>query len=223
LPISLLHGLNALAAALFLITTFMFLASRQTAASLSLYVRQGLLLSASALVQAYALHSLDLLLFAVITVIAKAVVIPWMLRRSLAPSFQSRREAELAVSVPTSLLIAIAVSLVAYTIAQPLGGTMPSFIAVNLPVGLAGLLISIYALSVRREALPQFLSLLMLDNGVFFAGVAIATTSPVWELAAALEAIIVTVIVALLFRAISERIGTTHVGRLSGLREEGSR
>ncbi len=223
MQISLLYGLNALVAALFLMTVFMFLASRQVAASLTLFVRQALLLSASALLQAYALHSWDLLLVAVITVAAKVWLIPWMLRRSLGGSFQSRREVELAVSVPTSLLIAIVVSLVSYVISQPLVGQMPSFVAINLPVGFAGLLISVYALAVRREALPQFLSLLMLDNGVFFAGVAIASTSALWELVAALEGIIVTVIVALLARTISERIGTTHVGRLSGLREEGSR
>ncbi len=220
---SLVYGLNALAAALFLMTVFLFLASRQTAASLSLFVRQALLLSASALLQAYALHSLDLLLVALITIAAKAFIIPWMLRRSLGASFQSRREVELAVSVPTSLVIAIGASLVAYFVSQPLVGPLPSFIAVNLPVGLAGLLISVYALAVRREALPQFLSLLMLDNAAFFAGIAIATTSALWEIVAALEGIVVTIIVALLTRTISERIGTTHVSRLSGLREEGSR
>ena len=223
MQISLLFGLNALAAALFLMTVFLFLASRQTAASLSLYVRQALLLSASALLQAYARHSLDLLLVAVITVAAKAVIIPLMLRRSLGGGFQSRREVELAVSVPTSLVIAIGASLVAYFVAQPVAGQMPGFVAVNLPVGLAGLLISVYALAVRREALPQFLSLLMLDNAAFFAGIAIASTSALWEIVAALEGIIVTVIVALLTRTISERVGTTHIGALAGLREEGPR
>ncbi len=223
MQISLLYGLNALAAALFLMTAFLFLASRQTAGSLSLFVRQALLLSASALLQAYALHSLDLLLVAVITVAAKVFLIPWMLRRSLGGTFQSRREVELAVSVPTSLVIAIGASLVAYFVSQPIASQMPSFVAVNLPVGLAGLLISVYALAVRREALPQFLSLLMLDNAAFFAGVAIASTSALWEIIAALEGIIVTIIVALLTRTISERIGTTQVGQLAGLREEGSR
>ena len=223
MQISLVYGLNALASALFLMTVFLFLASRQSAASLSLYVRQALLLSASALLQAYALHSLDLLLVAVITIAAKAFIIPWMLRRSLPGGFQSRREVELAVSVPTSLVIAIGTSLVAYFVSQPIAGQMPSFIAINLPVGLAGILISVYGLSVRRDALPQFLSLLMLDNAAFFAGIAIATTSALWEIVAALEGIVVTLIVALLTRTISERIGTTHVSRLSGLREEGSR
>ena len=223
MQISLLYGLNALAAALFLMTVFLFLASRQSAASLSLFVRQSLLLSASALLQAYALHSLDLLLVAIITVAAKAVIIPWMLRRSLGGSFQSRREVELAVSVPTSLVIAIGASLVAYFVAQPVVAQAQGFVAVNLPVGLASLLISVYALAVRREALPQFLSLLMLDNAAFFAGIAIATTSALWEIVAALEGIIVTIIVALLTRTISERIGTTHVGALAGLREEGPR
>ncbi len=221
--ISLLYGLNALAAALFLMTVFLFLASRQTAASLNLFVRQALLLSASALLQAFALHSLDLLLVAVITVVAKAVIIPWMLRRSLGGSFQSRREVELAVSVPTSLVIAIGASLVAYFVAQPVAAQTQGFVAVNLPVGLAGLLISVYALAVRHQALPQFLSLLMLDNAAFFAGIAIASTSALWEIVAALEGIIVTIIVALLTRTISERIGTTHVGALAGLREEGPR
>ena len=221
--LSLLHGLNALVGALFLMAAFLFLASRQVAASLSLFVRQSLLLSASALIQAFTLHSLDLLFVAILTIASKAIVIPWLLRRALGSRFQARREVELAVSVPTSLLVAIGISVLSFFVADPVVAGMSGFVAINMPVGLAALLVAVYGLAVRRQAVPQFISLLMLDNGVFFAGVAIASTSALWELVAALEGVIVAIIVALLTRTISERVGTTQVGILSGLREEGTR
>lgn len=221
MQISLVQGLNALVAALFLLTAYLFLASRQVAGSLRLFVRQALLLSASALLQAYTMHSWDLLLVAALTIVGKAVAIPYLLRRALGGSFQSRREVDLAVPVPTSLLLAIGITLLSYFLAEPIIRSQSAFVAVGLPVGLATLLVSVYALAARREALPQFLSLLMLDNGAFFAGIAIAGGSAVWELVAALEVILVTVIVALLTRQIATHIGTTSVGRLSELREEG--
>lgn len=223
MPTALLLGLNALVGALFLMTAFMFLATRQVAASLNIFVRQALLLSASALLQAYAFHSLELLLVAVLTIASKAIVIPWVLRGTLGPAFQSRREVELAVGVPTSLIIALGITMLAYFVAEPLAGAGPSFVRINLPVGVAVLLVSVYALTVRKEALPQFLGLMVLDNGAFFAGVAIASSSALWELVAALEGVIVAIIVTLLARTISERLGTTRVGSLAGLREEGLR
>jgi hydrogenase-4 component E len=202
----------------------MFLATRQVTASMNMFIRQAILLSLSALLQAYVFHSPELLLVAALTVVSKAVIVPWVLKRTLGDgALTSRREVDLAVSVPGSLIIALGISLLAYVEAQPLVGSGLSFVSINLPVGLAVLLISVYALSVRREALPQFIALLMLDNGAFFAGVAIATSSPLWELVAALEAVVVAVIVILLTKTISERMGTTAVSCLAGLREEGIR
>jgi hydrogenase-4 component E len=77
-----------------------------------------------------------------------------------------------------------------------------------------------FTIVVRREAVPQLLGLLAVENGVFFAGIAIVPNLPVIaELAAAVDVPVITLVVGLLVRRIHRRLGTTAVGRLAALRE----
>jgi hydrogenase-4 component E len=89
-----------------------------------------------------------------------------------------------------------------------------------LPLGMAAMFLGMFTVAVRREALPQLLGLLALENGVFFAGVAIAPNLPVIaELAAAIDVPVAALVIGLLARRIQARTGTTAVGRLAALRE----
>ena len=74
-------------------------------------------------------------------------------------------------------------------------------------------------LAIRREALPQLMGLMVIDNGAFFAGIAITTSSALVEFAAALEGVMVVMIVALLTRTIAKFVGSTEVSALASLRE----
>ena len=94
------------------------------------------------------------------------------------------------------------------------------FTRINLPLGLAAMFLGAFTVVVRREAVPQLLGLLALENGVFFAGIAIVPNLPVIaELAAAVDVPVVALVVGLLTRRIHKRLGTTAVGRLAALRE----
>jgi hydrogenase-4 component E len=94
-------------------------------------------------------------------------------------------------------------------------------IGTNLPIGLACLLIGAYSLIARREAIPQLIGILAMENGVFFAGIAITPELPIIaELAVAVDVILIAVVVGLLTRSIRETVGTTEAASLSELREE---
>jgi hydrogenase-4 component E len=94
-------------------------------------------------------------------------------------------------------------------------------IRVNLPIGLAGVLIGAYSLIARREAIPQLIGILAMENGAFFAGIAIAPELPIIaELAVAMDVILIAVVVGLLTRNIQQRLGTTEAAALSELKEE---
>jgi hypothetical protein len=45
--------------------------------------------------------------------------------------------------------------------------TTDPFIHVNLPIGLAGVLIGAYSLIARREAIPQLVGIFAMENGAF--------------------------------------------------------
>jgi len=190
-------------------------------ASLQLFVVQSLLLALSAVLLGIALGSVHLLAVAAITIATKTLLIPWLLRRTVSSEVYRTREVERVLNIPSSLLVAAALVVVAYVVANPLlRAVAVPFAEINLPLGLAAMFLGVFTVAVRREAVPQLLGLLAIENGVFFAGVAIVPSLPVIaELAAAVDVPVITLVVGLLTRQIHKRLGTTAVGHLAALRE----
>lgn len=214
-----LTSVNSLVGALFLLSAFVLMATRQVQGFLRLFVLQSLLLAISAFVLGWLYQSWDLIVVAIITLTAKTVIIPRLLIRTLEPPMRSRREADLVINIPVSLLIAIGITVLAYFLVAPLLPEANASVRVNLPVGLDVLLIGIYTLAIRREAVPQMLALMAIDNGAFYAGVAITSSSAIVELAAGLEGVIVVLVAAILTRTLAQNVGTTEVSSLESLKE----
>jgi hydrogenase-4 component E len=217
----LLFALDALAGALFLLTALGVVATRQVLASLQLFITQSLLLTSSAIILGIATGSYHLLAVAAITIGTKTLLIPWLLRRTVSAEVYRTREIERVLNIPSSLLIAAGLVLLAYAITDPmLSAVEVPFGRINLPLGLAAIFLGAFTIAVRREAVPQLLGLLAVENGVFFAGVAIVPNLPVIaELAAAVDVPVFTLVIGLLTRRIHLRLGTTAVGTLAALRE----
>jgi hydrogenase-4 component E len=217
-----LSALDALTGALFLLTALGVVATRQVLASLQLFILQSLLLSFSAVLLGIAQNSIHLFAVAAITIATKTLLIPWLLRRTVREEVYGTREVERVLNIPSSLLIAAILIVLAYVVANPLLGIVAvPFVQINLPLGIAAMFLGGFTIAVRREAVPQLLGLLAVENGVFFAGVAIVPNLPVIaELAAAVDVPVITLVVGLLTRRIHARLGTTAVGQLASLREE---
>ncbi len=216
-----ISALDALTGALFLLTALGVVATRQVLASLQLFILQSLLLSLSAILLGVALGSYHLFAVAAITIATKTLMIPWLLRHTVSTEVYRTREVERVLNIPSSLLVAAVLIVLAYVIANPLIGAVEvPFARINLPLGIAAMFLGAFTIAVRREAVPQLLGLLAVENGVFFAGVAIVPNLPVIaELAAAVDVPVITLVVGLLTRRIHKRLGTTSVGQLASLRE----
>ncbi|MFZ0943325.1 MAG: hypothetical protein WB930_14405 [Syntrophobacteraceae bacterium] len=217
-----LAKLNALAGGLFLLTAFALVATRQVLACLRVYIGQSVLLAFSAVFLG-ALHgSVHLFVVAAITLAIKCILIPWLLRRTVGEDIYARREISQILNVPMSLLIAVAIAFFAYAVATPLlAVSLHPNESINLPIGMAGLFLGAYTICVRREAIPQLIGILAMENGAFFAGVSIASGLPlIAELAAAFDVLIIALVMGLLTRKIQKYMGTTNVGEMTSLREE---
>jgi len=216
------EALNTLSAGLILISAFAMVATRQVQGVLRFFVAQSVLLAASSFLLAYSRSSVHLWALGAITIVAKVLAIPWVLRRLLPAEFYERREIAQAVNIPTSLLLALLLTIVAEVLMGPIvAATHDPVIRVNLPIGLAGILIGAYSLVARREAIPQLIGILAMENGAFFAGVAIAPELPlIAELAVAVDVVLIAVVVGLLTRNIRETVGTTEAAALDKLKEE---
>ncbi len=217
-----LFALDALTGALFLLTALGVVATRQVLASLQLFILQSLLLTLSAVLLGIAQGSIHLFAVAAITIATKTLLIPWLLRHTVSEEVYRTREVERVLNIPSSLLIAAVLIVLAYVVANPLLGSVAvPFVRVNLPLGIAAMFLGAFTIAVRREAVPQLLGLLAVENGVFFAGVAIVPNLPVIaELAAAVDVPVITLVIGMLTRRIHARLGTTAVGQLASLREQ---
>ncbi len=218
----LIDGLNALTAGLILLTAFGMVATRQVQGVVRFFVVQSAFLSASAFLIGFDRRSIHLIALGVITIGAKVVAIPLVLKRTLPDELYERREINQVINIPVSLLLALLLAIAAEFIVSPLVGiSTDPVVHVNLPIGLAGILIGAYSLIARREAIPQLVGILAMENGAFFAGVAIASDLPlIAEFAIAIDVILIAVVIGVLTRDITRTVGTTEAAAMSELKEE---
>ncbi len=219
----LITNLNELSGGLFIIAAFGIVAARQIRGCLLFFILQSFFLASSAFLLGLNSSSEHLMIVGGINILTKVLFLPWLLTRLVPRKIYTKREISQVISIPTSLLIALVLTITAYFFTVPWLSAVSASgaLRINVPIGLAGLLLGAYTLSVRREAVPQLLGLLAMENGAFFAGVAIAPNLPLMlELALAFDILIITFIVGILTRTVHERMGTTAVGTLSTLREE---
>ena len=152
--LSLAEGLNALVAGLILISAFAMVATRQMQGVMRFFILQSALLATSSFLIGYSRSSVHLLALGVITIATKVIAIPWVLKRTLPREVYERREIEQMLNIPSSLLLALLLAIAAELIVAPVAAASGDpVIRVNLPIGLAGVLIGAYSLIARREAL----------------------------------------------------------------------
>jgi hydrogenase-4 component E len=217
----LLENLNALAAGLFLLTAFGIVAMRQARGCLNLFIAQSLLLAASAALLGLRYDSGHLYGVALVNLISKPIIVPWLLRRTSPAEIYTRREIDQVLNIPAALLIALALAIGAYFVGTPLANAVgPEFRGPNVPIGIAVLLLGAFTLTVRREALSLLIGLLVMENGAFLAGISIARDlGMLVELAIATDGLVIVFIMGVLVRAVQRQVGTTAVGELASLKE----
>jgi hydrogenase-4 component E len=215
------YEVNALICGFFVLTAFGMLVVRQIGACLGVFIAQSLLLAASAFVLGAEPISWHLIVVGCVTLISKPVLIPWVLRKLVPREVYTVREIAQTLDVPTALLVALGLALVGFALGTHLVSAAPILAKQNVVVGFATLLVAGLALAVRREAVPQMLAILAMENAAFLAGIAIAPDFPlIPELAIAFDVPLLAFIVALLTRAVYRRVGSTAVGELAALREQ---
>jgi hydrogenase-4 component E len=219
---SLLGPLNDLAGGLFLLNAFAMVATRQVRGCLRFFIWQSLCLVASAMLIGGITGAVELFVVAAINLLTKPIIIPLLLGKTVPQDLHTRREIAQVLTVPSALLSALVIAVVSYFVGRTLlSAAAPLVPAVNVPIGIAGLLLGAFTIAVRREAVPQLFGLMAMENGAFYAGIAFAPDLPlIAEVAAAFDALIIVLLVALLTRAIHERVGTTEVSSLTALKEE---
>ncbi len=212
--------LVGLCAAVLLLTGVLMVWRRSLVAEVRLLAVQGAALGG--LVAVIGVHegSAELLGVALLVVVLKVVVLPGVLRRTVAADLANVRESEPLVNVTSSLILVSLLTMLAYLVSRPLLvlGTGPTVAAV--PVGIALVLFGFLVLATRRHAVSQLVGFLMLDNGI--ATVAFLTTGGVplvVELGVSLDVLLVVLILQVLTSRIRTEFGGSDLDDLDELRD----
>lgn len=217
------RALDGFVAALFILFGLGAIVTRQMLGMLYLFMLHAAALTASAAVLAVTLDSLHLGWVAVITFTTKVVAVPLVLRWSAGAEIYERREVDQVLTVPMSILIAAGLALVAWIATNPLVHAISGhpFASINIPTGLIAIFFGAFTITTRREGVAQLMGLIIMENGAFFASIAIVNDlSIIAEIAAAVDVPIAALVIGLLIRSIRRVTGMTRVGLLSELREK---
>ena len=163
--------------ALLLFTMLLILASGQLYRAIYAVSAQAVLLGIAGGVLGAATGNIDLWVIAGITIVVKAILLPWLLIR-VVKRINIGREIEPVIPINVTLLFAAGIVVLAFHLSASLGGVRQAITGNALPVGIALILLGVLVMASRRKALVQMVGLFASENGIFFTAMAISQGMP---------------------------------------------
>ncbi|MCE5341759.1 MAG: hypothetical protein LLF92_11645 [Planctomycetaceae bacterium] len=202
---------------LLILTNMMVLGSSRLRACIRIVATQGVALGILPLL----LHNFELhiLIFTIISVILKGVVFPLMLLRTLR-QLNVWREDDPYVGYGKSLLAGPIVLAFSYWISTrlPMPFTIES--PMLIPVAFFTLIVGLFLIVSRKKALTQVLGYLVLENGIYAFGMAIANQQPMLiELGTLLDVFVGVFVMGIAIFHISRQFDHIDTDQLSVLKD----
>jgi hydrogenase-4 component E len=158
---------------------------------------------------------------AAFSITAKAFVYPWLLLRALRQTPLREEETPLIGASP-SLLSGVAILALAFWIGRAghLEPPQPLPSPLVLPVALFTMLAGLFIICTRNRALSQVVGYLVLENGVYLVGLAIAQESPLLiEMGSLLDVLFAVLVMGVAIFHIGRTFDSIEVDQLSTLKD----
>ena len=208
-----------LCAAILLLLGFAMLAQRRVLTLINLFMLQGLVLFVSTLVVAITTDQNHLLWSAGLTLILKVIALPYILHR-LIRRLSVKWDIETLLNIPTTMLIGIALVIIAFNVAQPISQLSGTITRATIGIALACVLLAFLMMITRSKAVPQVIAFLAMENGLFFAATSATYGMPmVVELGIALDVLVGMVILGVFFFQIREQFDTLDIRHMERNKE----
>jgi len=219
-----MHGLATqiinLLAAVLLMVSFAMLSQRRILSLIHLYTLQGVALVSANLVLGFVTSDLHLYVSAVLTLVLKVGLIPWILYR-LVQRLNVKTDVEPLINIPTTLLIGIVLVIVAFNVATPVSQLASSVARGTLGIALACVLLSFMMMITRAKAIPQVIGFLSMENGLFFAAAAATNGMPmIVELGVGLDVLVGILILGVFMFQIREQFDSLDIHHLEKLKDD---
>jgi hydrogenase-4 component E len=206
-------------AAFVLLTSFVMLAQGRIVPLIHTFAWQGVLLSVTTVLVAHVTNHPHLYASAAITLVLKALLIPWLLHR-LAVRLNIHRESEPLRYPSLTLLGGGALVVFSYYVSLPIAAFSESITRNTIAVSIAVVLLGMQLMIVRKKAIAQVIGFMSIENGLFFAAVAATFGMPmVVELGIAFDVLVAAVLFGVFFFQMRASIDSLDVDRLNRLQE----
>jgi len=202
-------------AALTLLISFALLAQHRMLSVLHWFAAQGLLLALTAAVVAYSSGEHELYISAIMTLLLKGLLLPWMLWRVIR-ELHVHREVEPLMNSGITMVIAVAVTLFSFHIIQPIQLTSDGMTRNSLAIATACVLLSMLMMMTRKKAITQVIGFLAVENSLFFAAIGATNGMPlVVEIGIAFDVLIAALIFGLFFFQIRNTFDSMEVDTMN--------
>lgn len=204
----------SIAAALLLLISFALLAQHRMLAVLHWFAAQGVVLAATAALVAYSADKHELYISAVLALVLKGFVLPWLLWRAI-KKLKVHREVEPLVNLPLTMLIAVGLVIFSYHISVPVQHLSQLITRNTLAIATACVLLGILMMITRKKAITQVIGFLAVENSLFFAAIGATYGMPmIVEIGIAFDVLVAALIFGLFFFHIRSTFDSLDLDRL---------
>ncbi|MFZ3208670.1 MAG: NADH-quinone oxidoreductase subunit K [Geobacteraceae bacterium] len=201
-----------------LLINFVVLGTSRLGFAVRAVALQGMLLGIlPALIHPFSWH-----LVGIVTgmLLAKGVVIPWMIMNAIRKAEISHEVDPFLGYISTLVLGAIFTTL-AFVFAAKLPLAPEHAGLLFVPASIATIMCGFLVLMARRKAISQVIGYLIMENGIFIFGLLLADAMPVLvEAGALLDLLVGVFVMGIVINHINREFSSLDTSRLSALREE---
>jgi hydrogenase-4 component E len=208
-----------LCSALLLLTCFAIIAQRRLSACVDLFALQSVFLAVTAALVAFLTGAHHIYIAAALTVVIKAIVLPRILK-AVIERLNVKRELELNINIPSSLLICGALVILAFYITQPIISLGFLLTQDSLAIALSIVLIGFFIMIARKKAVTQVIGFLVIENGLFLGATAAAYGMPlIVELGVFFDILVAGLIIGVYTHRLQDTFDSVDTSKLTGLKE----
>jgi len=162
--------------AFILVSTFMILGSTRLYSCVRAFGIQSFLLACVAGIVAYSTGKYDIYIVALLTLIIKSAVIPYIFIYIIR-EIKVKREVELYVNISPSIIIGGILVVISYYLIRSISIISElSSLALSASVSLVS--IGLFIMISRKKALMQMLGILVMENGLFLGAISLTNGMP---------------------------------------------
>jgi hydrogenase-4 component E len=162
--------------ALILVSTFLILGSTRLYSCVRAFGIQSFLLACVAGIVAYSTGKSDIYIVALLTLVIKAAVIPYIFIYIIR-EIKVKREIELYVNVSPSLIIGGVLVVISYYLIRSIN-MLSDLSSFALSASMSLVSIGLFIMISRKKAIMQMLGILIMENGLFLGAISLTYGMP---------------------------------------------